>query len=64
MFSLKLDLLFADLKAVKSLARLLNREKPQASSLDPRELQRIRDELRLAREKASAQAIQHRYHLI
>lgn len=64
MFSLKLDLLFADLKSVKSLARLLNREKPQAASLDPREVQRIRDELRLAREKAKAQAIQHRYHLI
>jgi hypothetical protein len=64
MFSLNFDLFFADLKSVKGLARMLNREKPHASGLDPRELQRIRDELRVAREKAKAQAIRHRYHLI
>lgn len=64
MFPLKLDLLFADLDAAKAIARRLNPIAAARSDLDPRELQRIRDELRLARETAKSQAIRHRYHLI
>jgi hypothetical protein len=64
MFPLKLDLLFADLDSAKAIARRLNPGAAARSDLDPRELQRIKDELRYAREKVKAQAILHRYHLI
>jgi hypothetical protein len=50
MFSLKLNLLFASLKDAKDLAKKLNR--PQYLDRDPRELQRMRIELRAAQEQA------------
>jgi hypothetical protein len=65
MFSLKYDLLFPSIASAKELARKLRpRHKPPRSSPpDPRELKRIRDELRLAREQMKAQATAHRYHV-
>ncbi len=56
MFSLKFDLLFPSLGLAKATANKLNttlrRPTPPA---DPRELQRMRDELRTAREKVRMQ---------
>jgi hypothetical protein len=48
MFLLKLDMLFSSLKDAKKLAKRLNRHRH--SDADPRELQRMRAELRAARE--------------
>ncbi len=53
MFSLKFDLLFPSLEIAKATAKKLNaglRRNPRPD-IDPRELKRIKDELRLAREK-------------
>jgi hypothetical protein len=63
MFTLKLDLLFPPFATAKELARkLIARRNAHAKPPpDPRELQRIRDELRLAREKQKAWA--NRYHV-
>ena len=50
MFSLKLNLLFPTLKEAKDFAKRLNR--PQRADVDPRELHRMRMELKAARERA------------
>lgn len=56
MFSLKLDLLFPSIDMAKATARKLNAAiRPPAPKGDPRELKRMRDELRLAREKVRMQ---------
>jgi hypothetical protein len=64
MFTIKFDFLFNDLKAAKTLARILNAERPARADFDPRDLQRIKDELRASREHVKAQAMLHRYHVI
>lgn len=64
MFSIKFDPLFPDMKAAKALARILNADRPARADFDPRELARIKDELRAAREHVKAQAMLHRYHVI
>jgi hypothetical protein len=58
MFSLKFDLLFPSLDRVKATAKRLNRpfQRPDMP-VDPRELKRMQDELRLAREHVRAQMI-------
>lgn len=56
MFSLNFDPILLGLEKVKETARLLNagwRQRP--SDADPRELQRIQDELRAARERVRMQ---------
>jgi hypothetical protein len=58
MFSLKLNLFFANLKDAKDLARKFNR--PRYSDADPRELQRMRVELRAAQEHARLMNVFHR----
>ena len=56
MFSLKFDLLFPSLDMAKATARKLNAAlKRRDSPCEPRELKRMQDELRLAREKVKAQ---------
>ena len=56
MFSLNLDLLFPSLDMAKATAKKLNAAlKRQDSPCEPRELKRMQDELRLAREKVGAQ---------
>ncbi len=56
MFSLKLDLLFPSIGIAKATARKLNTAfKRQDLPCEPRELKRMQDELRLAREKVRAQ---------
>ena len=64
MFAIKLDQVFPDLRAAKALAKILNHDRPLRAEFDPQELQRIRDELRAAREHVKAQAMLHRYHVI
>jgi hypothetical protein len=61
MFSLKFDLLFPSVSAAKATARLLNRKLRPAPPLnDPRELKRMQDELRLAREELRLRSTVHR----
>ncbi|HRX35052.1 MAG TPA: hypothetical protein P5337_01520 [Aestuariivirga sp.] len=61
MFSLKFDLLFPSLNMAKATAKKLNAAIARPSSdIDPRELKRMRDELRLAREKVKAQSMVNR----
>lgn len=56
MFSLKFDLLFPSLDLAKATAKYLNRPFVRRGlPADPRELQRMQDELRLAREHVRAQ---------
>lgn len=56
MFSLNFDPLFLGLEKVKETARLLNAGwRHQHSDADPRELQRMQDELRAARERVRMQ---------
>jgi hypothetical protein len=56
MFSLKFDLLFPSLDLAKATAKKLNTALRRPAPLaDPRELQRMRDELRTAREKVRMQ---------
>ena len=56
MFTLKFDLLFPSLDMAKATAKKLNIAlKRQDLPLEPRELQRMQDELRLAREKVRTQ---------
>jgi hypothetical protein len=58
MFSLKFDLLFPSLDMAKATAKKLNAAwKRPPSGIDPRELKRMRDELKLAREKVKAQSM-------
>ena len=58
MFSLKIDLLFPSIEAAKATAKKLNAslKRPHAD-IDPREIKRMKDELRLAREKVRAQTM-------
>lgn len=64
MFSLKFDLLFPSLDMAKATARKLNAAlKRQDSPCEPRELKRMQDELRLAREKVKAQVTADRLFL-
>jgi hypothetical protein len=61
MFSLKFDLLFPSLDMAKATAKKLNAVwKKPAPNIDPRELKRMKDELRRARETVRAQAIVNR----
>lgn len=61
MFSLKFDLLFPSFGAAKDAAKKLNALfKPQPRAHDPREYQRVLDELRAAREHVAAQSLGHR----
>ena len=61
MFSLKLDLLFPSLDMAKATARKLNAAwKRPPPDIDPREQKRMRDELRLAREKVRMQTMANR----
>lgn len=61
MFSLKSDLLFPSIAVAKELARKLNRAASQArKSADPREIRRIKEELRQAREHRMALDLRHR----
>jgi len=56
MFSLNFDPLFLGLDKVKETARVLNaRWRRPPSDADPRELQRMQDELRAARERLRMQ---------
>jgi hypothetical protein len=58
MFSLKFDLLFPGIDLAKSTARLLNRSfKRRDLPIEPRELKRMQDELRLARDHVRAQVV-------
>ena len=52
MFSLDLNSFFPGIERAKALARLLNGvRRRDGIEADPREIQRMRDELRLARER-------------
>jgi hypothetical protein len=56
MFSLKFDLLFPSLDMAKATAKKLNASfRRQDTPMEPRELKRMQDELRLARERVRAQ---------
>ena len=58
MFSLKLDLLFPSLDLAKATAKKLNASfRRQDLPVEPRELKRMQDELRLAREHVWAQVV-------
>lgn len=60
MFSLKINLLIPSLELAKAVARKLNAPWRREPPPDPREAQRIQDELRLAREQARAQVTRGR----
>ncbi|MFN4141031.1 hypothetical protein [Aestuariivirga sp.] len=61
MFSLKFDLLFLGLENARAAARKLNAgRKRHAPPEDPRELQRLKDELRLSREQVRMQVTRGR----
>ena len=62
MVSLRSDLFFSALGDAKDFAKKLNRllHNPRHSNADPREVQRMRDELRLAREQVRLMSIMHR----
>jgi hypothetical protein len=58
MFSLKFDLLFPSLDMAKAMAKRLNQPfKRPDIPIEPRELKRMHDELRLAREQVRAQVV-------
>ena len=64
MFSLKFDLPFPGLGMAKATTRKLNAAlKRQDSPCEPRELKRMQDELRLARERVKAQVTADRLFL-
>lgn len=64
MFSLKFDLLFPSLDLAKATAKYLNRPFARRDiPVEPRELKRMQDELRLAREHVRAQVIAGRLFL-
>lgn len=62
MFSLKLDVLFPDIRAARELARRLNDRHGAAArrAVDPREIRRIREELREARDASALYAVEYR----
>ena len=64
MSTIKFDFLFYELKAAKALAQILNADRPARADFDPRELARIKEELRAGREHVKAQTMLHRYHVI
>ena len=65
MFSLKFDLLFPTIASAKELARSLRlrRGSKPTEHRDPREIQRIRTELRSALEAQRAKGLEPRYHV-
>jgi hypothetical protein len=63
MFSIKFDLFFPTLMMAKKLARQLNARQAPQSDVDPRQTQRMRDELWAAHEAVKQKALQHRYHV-
>jgi hypothetical protein len=60
MFSLNFDNLLAGLAGARDLLKLSGRKTRSLSDLDPREVRRWQEELRLAREKDVYLAVQHR----
>lgn len=62
MVSLRSDLFFSALGDAKDFAKRVNRllHNPQHSNADPRDVQRMRDELRVAREHVRLISIMHR----
>ena len=65
MFSLTYDVFYPIFASAKNFANivLIRRKPPPASFSDPRELNRIRMELRRARVEEEARAIRQRYHV-
>jgi hypothetical protein len=58
MFSLKLDLLFPSLELAKAAAKKLNSGRRRKDlPVEPRELKRMQDELRLARDRVRLQVV-------
>jgi hypothetical protein len=58
MFSLKLDLLFPSLELAKAAAKKLNSGfRRHDLPVEPRELKRMQDELRLARDRVRLQVV-------
>jgi len=66
MFSLKSNLFVSMLVEAKDYARKINlrRSHPLNLETDPRELNRIRSELRLAREHVLAMSVMHRNRIL
>lgn len=61
MFSLRFDLLFTSLEMAKATAKKLNaRLRRSTAELDPREVKRMRDELKAAREDVASRMMTHR----
>jgi hypothetical protein len=62
MFPLKLEVLFPTLDMAKAMARKLNghRKVPIDHPADPRDIHRMRTELRIARETVKAQTMPRR----
>ena len=62
MVSLRSDLFFSDLGDAKDFAKRVNclLHNPQHSNADPRDVQRMRDELRVASEHVRLISIKHR----
>ena len=62
MFPLKIEVLFPTLDMAKAMARKLNgyRKVPSNHLADPRDIQRMRTELRIARETVKAQMMPRR----
>ena len=61
MFSLKFDLLFPSIEMAKATAKKLNGAlKRSQPSIDPRELRRMQEELRQAKEKVLLQVAANR----
>ena len=60
MFSLKLDDLLTGLAGARDLLKLNGRKTSSFSDLDPREVRRWQEELRLARERDAYLSVQHR----
>lgn len=62
MFSLKSNLFASMLVEAKDYAKKINlrRSRPPNSEMDPRELNRMRSELRAAREHVLAMSVMHR----
>ncbi len=65
MFSLKFDLLFPTIASARELARAFpfKRRSHPVEQRDPREIQRIRTELRSALEAQRSKGLEPRYHV-
>jgi hypothetical protein len=66
MFSVKSNLFVSMLVEAKDYAKKINlrRSHPPNCEVDPRELNRMRSELRLAREHALAMSVMHRNRIL